>query len=232
LAFSPDMTTLSTATSAIRRSGSDPVMLEALDINTLKAIDKFKNTNYSNNGNAALIFKIDGITKEKIDILKNTLAKFSASEVTLTTDETKQKQIIELRQAMLPAIFTGRNAVMEDMAVPTSKMAELVDYIQELSQKYDLEIFTSGHAGEGNLHPTITWSTAVSETPKEVVTVIKLMFEKALELEGTISGEHAVGLLKNKWNHVELGESVDIIQHQIKNLFDPMGILNPKRKID
>ncbi len=58
------------------------------------------------------------------------------------------------------------------------------------------------------------------------------MFEKALELEGTISGEHAVGLLKNKWNHVELGESVDIIQHQIKNLFDPMGILNPKRKID
>jgi FAD/FMN-containing dehydrogenase len=232
LAFFPDMTTLSTATSAIRRSGSDPVMLEALDINTLKAIDKFKNTNYSNNGNAALIFKIDGITKEKIDILKNTLAKFSASEVTLTTDETKQKQIIELRQAMLPAIFTGRNAVMEDMAVPTSKMAELVDYIQELSQKYDLEIFTSGHAGEGNLHPTITWSTAVSETPKEVVTVIKLMFEKALELEGTISGEHAVGLLKNKWNHVELGESVDIIQHQIKNLFDPMGILNPKRKID
>lgn len=232
LAFFPDMTTLSTATSAIRRSGSDPVMLEALDINTLKAIDKFKNTNYSNNGNAALIFKIDGITKEKIDILKNTLAKFSASEVTLTTDETKQKQIIELRQAMLPAIFTGRNAVMEDMAVPTSKMAELVDYIQELSQKYDLEIFTSGHAGEGNLHPTITWSTAVSEIPKEVVTVIKLMFEKALELEGTISGEHAVGLLKNKWNHVELGESVDIIQHQIKNLFDPMGILNPKRKID
>ena len=106
LAFFPDMTTLSTATSAIRRSGSDPVMLEALDINTLKAIDKFKNTNYSNNGNAALIFKIDGITKEKIDILKNTLAKFSASEVTLTTDETKQKQIIELRQAMLPAIFT------------------------------------------------------------------------------------------------------------------------------
>ncbi|MCZ3622865.1 FAD-binding oxidoreductase [Lactobacillus mulieris] len=232
LAFFQDMTTLAKATSAIRRSGSDPVMLEAIDINTLKAIDKFKNSNYSANGNAALIFKIDGITDEKVELLKNTLSEFSATKVTLTSDESEQKQIIELRQAMLPAIFTGRNAVMEDMAVPVTKMAELVDYIQKLSKEYSLEIFTSGHAGEGNLHPTITWSTDLKETPEEVSLIIKSMFNKALELGGTISGEHAVGLLKNKWNNVELGESVDMLQHQIKNLFDPMGILNPKRKID
>lgn len=62
--------------------------------------------------------------------------------------------------------------------------------------------------------------------------VLHEMFTKALELGGTISGEHAVGMLKNQWNNVELGEDVDWIQHQIKSLFDPMNLLNPKRKID
>lgn len=62
--------------------------------------------------------------------------------------------------------------------------------------------------------------------------VLHEMFTKALELGGTISGEHAVGMLKNQWNNVELGEDVDWIQHQLKSLFDPMNLLNPKRKID
>ncbi|KRK07532.1 hypothetical protein FC52_GL001696 [Lactobacillus pasteurii DSM 23907 = CRBIP 24.76] len=81
---------------------------------------------------------------------------------------------------------------MEDMAVPTSKMAELVGYIQDLANEHDdLEIFTAGHAGE-----------------------------------------HAVGMLKSQWNNVELGENVVWVQHQIKSLFDPMNLLNPKCKID
>lgn len=134
---------------------------------------------------------------------------------------------------MLPAIFTGRSAVMEDMAVPTSRMAELVDTIQALSDKYpELEIFTAGHAGDGNLHPTVTWSKDAKEMPESVNIVLHEMFTKALKLGGTISGEHAVGMLKNQWNNVELGEDVDWIQHQIKSLFDPMNLLNPKRKID
>lgn len=129
--------------------------------------------------------------------------------------------------------MAGRSAVMEDMAVPTSRMAELVDTIQALSDKYpELEIFTAGHAGDGNLHPTVTWSKDAKEMPESVNVVLHEMFTKALELGGTISGEHAVGMLKNQWNNVELGEDVDWIQHQIKSLFDPMNLLNPKRKID
>lgn len=124
------------------------------------------------------------------------------------------------------------NAVMEDMAVPTSKMAELVSYIQDLANEHDdLEIFTAGHAGDGNLHPTVTWAEN-TPAPDSVAEVLRKMFKKALELDGTISGEHAVGMLKSQWNNVELGENVDWVQHQIKSLFDPMNLLNPKRKID
>lgn len=70
------------------------------------------------------------------------------------------------------------------------------------------------------------------DAPENVLKAIRLLFRHALELGGTISGEHAVGMSKNQWNNVELGSAVDRIQHQLKNLFDPMNIMNPKRKIN
>lgn len=233
LAFFKDMPTLAKATTALRMSGTYPAMLEALDAKTLGAIDQYKGTHYANGDSSALIFRIDSISPEGRDIVKKIMDQYHADPVTLADNEVDQKKVIALRQDMLPAIFTGRNAVMEDMAVPTSKMAELVAYIQELSdQNDDLQIFTAGHAGDGNLHPTVTWDKDAKKAPASVTLVLRKMFMKALDLGGTISGEHAVGMLKNQWNNVELGENVDWVQHQIKSLFDPMNLLNPKRKIN
>ncbi|HJA73330.1 MAG TPA: FAD-binding protein [Candidatus Limosilactobacillus faecipullorum] len=232
LAFFKDMPTLAEATTELRMSGVYPAMLEAMDANTLKAIDAYKGTDYSSKSGAALILRVDSITPEGERIIKQILTKYQASDVQLTTDKKEQEAIIAVRQAMLPAIFTGRNAVMEDMAVPTSKMAELVAYIQKIGEENKVEIFTAGHAGDGNLHPTVTWPKDVTDTPEAVKLVLRQMFKKALDLGGTISGEHAVGMLKNQWNNVELGPDVDYVQHQIKALFDPMNLLNPKRKIN
>lgn len=232
LAFFKDMPTLAEATTELRMSGVYPAMLEAMDANTLKAIDAYKGTDYSSKSGAALILRVDLITPEGERIIKQILTKYQASDVQLTTDKKEQEAIIAVRQAMLPAIFTGRNAVMEDMAVPTSKMAELVAYIQKIGEENKVEIFTAGHAGDGNLHPTVTWPKDVTDTPEAVKLVLRQMFKKALDLGGTISGEHAVGMLKNQWNNVELGPDVDYVQHQIKALFDPMNLLNPKRKIN
>lgn len=233
LAFFPNMATLAKTTTDLRMSGTYPAMLEALDANTLQAIDKYKRTHYADNSGAALIFRIDSISPVGRQIVEKIMKKYHVDNVQLATDPKQQEQIIAIRQAMLPAIFTGRNAVMEDMAVPTSKMAELVEYIQTLdAQNADLAIFTAGHAGDGNLHPTVTWDKDAPEPPASVNKVLRAMFKKALTLDGTISGEHAVGMLKNSWNNVELGEDVDWIQHQIKDLFDPLNLLNPKRKIN
>ncbi len=232
LAFFKDMPTLAKATTALRMSGLYPAMLEAMDENTLKAIDAYKGTDYASKSGAALILRVDSISPEGEQIVKQTLADFGAVNVQLTTDEADQEKIIAVRQAMLPAIFTSRNAVMEDMAVPTSKMAELVAYIQQVGKEEGVEIFTAGHAGDGNLHPTLTWDKDQAEAPQAVTVALRRMFTKALELGGTISGEHAVGMLKNQWNNVELGPDLDYLQHQIKALFDPMNLLNPKRKID
>ena len=233
LAYFKDMHTLAEATKDLRMSGIYPAMLEAMDSHTLQAVSEFRDNKEMAGRGAALIFRVDSISDEGKQIVKNIMDKYHVTDVQLATDPAEQDKIISVRQDMLPAIFTGRSTVMEDMAVPTSRMAELVDTIQALSDKYpELEIFTAGHAGDGNLHPTVTWSKDAKEMPESVNIVLHEMFTKALELGGTISGEHAVGMLKNQWNNVELGEDVDWIQHQIKSLFDPMNLLNPKRKID
>lgn len=226
------MTALAKAVAAIRISGVYPSMLEALDNKTVMALDRYEKTNYAQQSGAMLIFKIDSSSPEAIQVLKKLLADYQARDVQLTDDPTKQAQLLQLRRDMLPAVFAGQNHIMEDMALPLSQLAPMMDYIQEVAKKLDLQIFTAGHAGDGNIHPTIVWPQAVKEVPTNVNQALRLMFRKTLALGGTITGEHAVGMLKNQWNNEELGANVDYLQHQIKGLLDPMNILNPKRKID
>lgn len=226
-----DMTKLAQAVTAIRISGVYPTMLEALDSNTIAALDQYEHTNYSANQGAMLIFKIDASTDESLTVLKQLLQDHQAQNVEVTTDPARQAALLKLRQDMLPAVFAGQNHIMEDMAMPLSKLAPMMDYIHEIGEQQQLKIYVAGHAGDGNVHPTIVWPKD-EEMPEKVNVALREMFTKTLEWGGTISGEHAVGMLKNQWNNAELGPDVDQLQHQIKALFDPMGILNPKRKIN
>lgn len=231
VAFFDDMTKLAKAVTAIRISGVYPTMLEALDGNTMVALDRYEHTTYSDNSGAMLIFKIESSTDESMAVLKELLQKYEAQNVELTTDATRQTALEQLRRDMLPAVFAGQNHIMEDMAMPLSKLAPMMDYIHDVGEQLGLRIYVAGHAGDGNVHPTIVWPKDEA-MPEAVNQALRLMFEKTLAWEGTISGEHAVGMLKNQWNNAELGPDVDQLQHQIKALLDPMGILNPKRKIN
>lgn len=232
IAFFENMTKLAQAVAEIRISGVYPTMLEALDNATIEALDQYEGTHYSDNSGAMLIFKVDNSVPEVVDKLKELMAKYGAVNATVTTDPKEQADLEKLRRDMLPAVFAGQNHIMEDMAMPLSKLAPMMDYIHDIGEQKHLKIYVAGHAGDGNVHPTIVWPKEETQTPQAVVEALQLMFHKTLELGGTISGEHAVGTLKNQWNNEELGEDVDQIQHQIKALFDPMGLLNPKRKIN
>ncbi|GAX00574.1 FAD/FMN-containing dehydrogenase [Secundilactobacillus silagei JCM 19001] len=232
IAFFDDMTKLAEAVAEIRISGVYPTMLEALDNATIEALDKYEGTHYSSNSGAMLIFKVDNSIPEVVDKLKELMNQYGAVNVTVTTDSKEQADLEKLRRDMLPAIFAGQNHIMEDMAMPLSKLATMMDYIHQVGVQKHLKIYVAGHAGDGNVHPTIVWPKEQKEAPQDVVEALQLMFHETLKLGGTISGEHAVGTMKNQWNNEELGEDVDQIQHQIKSLFDPMQLLNPKRKIN
>ncbi|ETY75506.1 FAD-binding oxidoreductase [Lactiplantibacillus fabifermentans] len=232
VAFFENMTALAKAVTAIRISGVYPTMLEALDGHTVEALDRYEKTHYAQASAAMLIFKLDNGGDASMAVVKKLLAEHAATNVTITTKPSEQADLEKLRRDMLPAVFAGQNHIMEDMAVPLSQLAPLMDYIQALGERLGVSIYTAGHAGDGNVHPTLVWPKEVTEVPDNVIQALQEMFHKTLELGGTISGEHAVGMLKNQWNNAELGEDVDQIQHQIKALFDPMNLLNPKRKIN
>lgn len=219
------------AATALRLSGVDPCMLEALDAKSVVALDNFLGTNYSKYNEAMLIFKLDFFNENIISSVKNTLAKNSGSNVHLTTHKDEIDNLLKFRQSMLPAIFTGKNHVMEDMALPLSQMAGMMEFIRNVGNKYNLEIFIAGHAGDGNIHPTIVWSELQTNTPEGMDEAISDIFRETIRRGGTISGEHAVGKQKKQWNNYELGEA-DYLQHQIKSLLDPMQILNRGTKID
>ncbi|MFD1392970.1 FAD-binding oxidoreductase [Lacticaseibacillus jixianensis] len=232
MAFFENMTALAEAVAEIRISGVYPTMLEAMDHPTIQAIDQYDGTDYSKESGAMLIFKIDNGTKQAMDVLDALLTKHGARDITITEKPEEQAQLEKVRRDMLPAIFTGQNHIMEDMAMPLSQLAPMMDYIKQVGETLNMKIYTAGHAGDGNVHPSIVWPLEEQGVPAKVSEALSLMFKKTLELGGTISGEHAVGMLKNQWNYAELGEAVDMLQHQIKALLDPMNLLNPKRKIN
>lgn len=232
LAFFKDMAQLAQGVTAIRMSGVYPTMLEALDGNTIGALDKYEKTHYADKSGAMLIFRLDGSSDANIQVLKDRLAKYDAQDVQVTADEDEQAQLIQLRRDMLPAVFAGQNHLMEDMALPLSQLAPMMAYIQQVGHDLGVTIYTAGHAGDGNVHPTLVWPKDQPEVPGAVLEALRRIFWKTLELGGTISGEHAVGMMKNQWNQPELDDNVDYLQHQLKTLLDPMNLLNPKRKIN
>ncbi len=233
IAFFDNMAQLAKGVNALRISGLDPSMLEALDGKTVRALDKYEHTNYAQSETSSLlIFGFTGASDTQLSLSEKLLKENQAWHVRVTSDPDESQKLIKMRQDMLPAVFSSsKYHIMEDMAVPLSKLAEMTTYIDQVSQDLGVEIYTAGHAGDGNLHPTLLWDDQ-PEAPERVILALRRLFRKALALGGTISGEHAVGMSKNLWTNEELGETVDVLQHQIKALFDPMGILNPKRKIN
>ena len=122
-------------------------------------------------------------------------------------------------------------ALIEDIAVPRSRLAEAVRRIRAIGDEEGVRIFVFGHAGDGNLHPIIVTEPdpAGGPIPAAAQRAADRIFALALELGGTITAEHGVGRLKREWAARELGPDVHALQSRLRELFDPHGILNPGR---
>jgi glycolate oxidase len=115
--------------------------------------------------------------------------------------------------------------LIEDVCVPRSTLPAMFHAIEAITVKHGVTIATVAHAGDGNLHPNFVFQG--TEVPAEVWSAADEMFETALRLGGTLTGEHGVGLLKKRWLRDELGDDQVELQRDIKRVFDPSGILNP-----
>ena len=140
------------------------------------------------------------------------------------------EELLSFRRAMLPALEAKGKVLIEDVAVPISKMGEMLQALRDIESQYGILIPTVAHAGDGNLHPNFVYSE--EEVPEHIWNAADAIFRKAISLGGTLTGEHGVGLLKRQWLIDELGQSQTKLQWQIKKVFDPNNILNPGKVFD
>jgi len=143
----------------------------------------------------------------------------------------KKEGIAELwkaRKAISPALFQyGPDKINEDIVVPRSKIPDMVRKIEALKEKTGLTIVSFGHAGDGNIHFNIMLDKRNRDELKKAEAAIDALFEHTLELGGTISGEHGVGITKAPYIAKEIGSVELNLMKKIKKIFDPNGILNP-----
>ncbi|GAA4376375.1 FAD-binding oxidoreductase [Agromyces bauzanensis] len=149
----------------------------------------------------------------------------TGGRVSRSADAAAGERLLDIRRAMHPALAASGQVLIEDVAVPRSRLPEMFRAIEEIGRRYDIEIPTIAHAGDGNLHPNFVFTG--DEVPDHVWAAADDMFRTAVALGGTLTGEHGVGVLKRRWLADELGDDSYELQRGIKALFDPTGILNP-----
>ncbi|MTI80074.1 MAG: FAD-binding protein [Firmicutes bacterium] len=211
-----------------------PATLEIMDQVTIKTVENFSKIGLPTDKRAVLLIEVDGIP----EVVENEAEKVvkvvteNKGELKKAKDDKEREGLWAARRAALPALAQLKpTTVLEDATVPRSKITEMLMFLEEIAEKYNLDIGTFGHAGDGNLHPTILTDVRNKEEMERVHKAVDEIFKKALELGGTLSGEHGIGMAKSKFLEWELGESGMDVLKKIKNALDPEGILNPGKMV-
>ena len=215
-------------------SGILTATLEFLDNTCIKAVEDFAHLGLDKDAGALLLFGDDG-SAESVAKAVTEMADISASArgvraVTLAPDVAAAEALLYARRCSLPALARlGSMSILEDISVPRPQMSKAADAIERIGEKYSLLIGTFGHAGDGNLHPTIVINKDDADEVARAEKSLADIFNLALDLGGTITGEHGVGSAKLPYLRQKLGDVSLALHRNIKSVFDPDGILNPGR---
>jgi glycolate oxidase len=205
-----------------------PSMLELMDSATLRAIDAFKSTGFGDDIKALLIAQDDSELAERGgEQMQEICLAAGALMAEVSASEAESRQLLELRRLGYPAIERLGVPLVEDVCVPRTRLPEMVARIEAIAARHDVCIATVAHAGDGNLHPVFVFERGLPEVPPAVWAAADDVFRAALELGGTLTGEHGVGMIKRRWLGDELGPESMAVHHAIKNALDPDGIMNP-----
>ena len=231
LATFPSMTTLSQAVQTLQASGLYPAMLEVMNQVTIAALDEYEGSQLGAEGaQAMLIFQLDVAAEGALAVAQTLLKQAGATHLSVTTDATEAARIMKYRQDIFAAGAQYGRLIVEDIAVPLGQLATAVPAIEALAQKHHQKLLLLGHAGDGNLHPDVILAETTADLPAQTQAFIDDLLTYAISIGGTISAEHGVGELKQKWARQQVPATVQALQQQIKAVFDPQGILNLGRK--
>ena len=230
-AYFPDVEAAALAASAIIAARIQPSVLELMDGPTLEAVDAAQGTNHRARGGAFLLAQTDGYgALLEQDVLIRAIEPF-ATHLEKAADAATADRLVEARRQAIPSLERLGRVSICDIGVPRNRLADVFAGLAEISRTTGVRIFNVAHAADGNLHPMIVVDPGESITEGPAKAALAQMFHLAKRLGGTLTGEHGVGLLKRDWLQEELGDVSLEIQHAIRSVFDPRGILNPGKAI-
>jgi glycolate oxidase len=235
MAVYPILENASNTVNSVLLAGILPATMELMDDTTIGTIEEYLHLGLPTDAAAILIIEADGgdekTVVEEIETIGRVCSESGASEVRVAKTEAERDDLWRGRRSVSPSLARRRpNKLGEDISVPRAAIPEAIRRIKAVGDKHHLPIAVFGHAGDGNLHPNILYDKRDQAEASRVEQASRDIFGIAVELGGTLSGEHGVGVLKLPY--LELAESpieIELMQ-AIKRIFDPKGILNPGKK--
>jgi glycolate oxidase len=224
------------AVSGIIAAGVTPSTMEFMDNATINAIQNFKDCGLPRDAAAVLLIETDGepnAAKSEIAKVEEQVKKCDLREFVRAKTTEERDALFAGRRAALNALASVKpNLILEDATVMRSKLPEMVQGITDIATKYDVQVGIFGHAGDGNLHPTFLLDMQDKDELARTEKAVIELFQLAIDLDGTISGEHGIGLEKKPFLKDQIGgEGIALLQN-IKRPFDPLNLLNPGKMFD
>ncbi|RYM05623.1 FAD-binding protein [Sporolactobacillus sp. THM7-7] len=219
--------------SKILTSGILPAKVEMMDQASIRAVEAYRPLGLPTDAEAILLVALDGhpaAIDDESDKIKEVAKATGARSVSIARSDEEARKLWKARKLVSPAIVRSKpTKISEDATVPRSKIPEFCARLQEIKKKYHIDLVVFGHAGDGNLHPNIICDKRNKEEMKVVEKAVEAIFRAALDLGGTLSGEHGIGTMKSAYMPWEFSpESLDMMK-RIKNAWDPNNILNPSK---
>jgi glycolate oxidase len=227
----PEVDDATRAVTEIIRSKILPVTLEFMDRSAIQCVEDFLNIGLPVKAGAMLIIEVDGdnnVVDKEIRQIEKLCKEFNASETLIASNDEEREKIWSARRAVSPALRRLKpTKINEDIVVPRNKIPHIIKSLRKIAHDFQITIVSFGHAGDGNLHVNIMTDKKDKEEYERAKEAVKEIFKAALDLKGTLSGEHGVGLAKKPYIGMEIEPAALKKMKEIKNIFDPNNIMNP-----
>lgn len=230
--------TLAAAGDAVSRviaAGLQPAAFELIDRFCLQAVNAWKHAGLPDESAALLLAQTDlpePAAAQEADAILAEFTAAGATEAMQSTDPVEAEALFDARRLAYPALEQlGQAMLTEDVCLPRQRLAEMIERIVAIGQQRDVQIATVAHAGDGNLHPLLLTPHGDDDARRRAQAAFDDIVSAAIELGGTVTGEHGVGLLKMPGMARELGEGVLAMQRAVKQALDPHNILNPGKVV-
>lgn len=236
MAVFPDVQNAADAVAGIIAAHILPCTLEFLDNNTIVRVDDFTHAGLPRDAGAILLIEVDGHPQQVAEDaarVEEVLKKNNASAVHVPQNDAEKMKLWEARRQALPVLARARpTTVLEDATVPRSQIPAMIKAVNDIAAKYKVEVGTFGHAGDGNLHPTFLCDRRDADEFKRVEDAVDEVFDVAIKLQGTLSGEHGIGTAKAKWLEKETSKGTIEYSRRLRRALDPKGLFNPTKMVE